>query len=316
MNQRMYKIAFCGVGSIGRRHIINIVSYLKQQNCEYIIDAIRNDKTKEIDSVITNYISNIYSYDSELTNDYDVIFITNPTSHHFSTIQRYSKNTNHMFIEKPIFDKTEYDISRLMLKNDGIYYVACPLRYTNVIRYLNENINCNDAYSVRTICSSYLPDWRPGIDYRETYSAHKDMGGGVSVDLIHEWDYLVYLFGWPEKVIYTGGKYSNLEIDSDDLAVYIGKSKSKVIELHLDYFGRMNIRKLEIFLRDDTIKADLITGKVMYMKSGRIIDLSENRNDYQLREIAHFFDIINGNRPNDNDICHAVKILKIAKGEY
>ena len=316
MNMRKLKIAFCGLGSIGRRHIKNTALYLHQHNFEYEIDAIRHDTSKEIDPEIADYITSVYSYDDEIAFDYDVIFITNPTSQHYSTIKKYSTHTANMFIEKPVFEKTDYDISPLKLKNDGIYYVACPLRYTNVIKYLAENVNCSQAYAVRTICSSYLPDWRLGIDYRETYSAHKNMGGGVSIDLIHEWDYLIYLFGCPEKMMYMSGKYSNLEIDSDDLAVYIGSSKNRIIEVHLDYFGRKNIREIEIFLPDDTIKADLVNGKISYTRSEKIIDLSENRNDYQMREIAHFFDIIRKNCTNDNDIYKAIQTLKIAKGEY
>jgi len=316
MNKLKYKIAFCGIGSIGKRHIKNIVLYLKQQDCEYTIDAIRHDNAGKIDLEIKNYISDIYSYDDELSDDYDIIFVTNPTARHYSTIKKYAKYTINMFIEKPVFDETDYDINALDLKNSGIYYVACPLRYTNVIKYISENVNCGEAYSVRCICSSYLPDWRPGTDYRNTYSAHKNMGGGVAIDLIHEWDYLTYLFGCPEKVMHITGKYSNLEIDSDDLAVYIGKTRNKIIELHLDYFGRKNIREFEIFLPDDTVKADLTEGKITYLKSGRIIDLSETRNDYQMREIEHFFDIINGICSNDNDIYKALQTLKIAKGDY
>ena len=73
--------------------------------------------------------------------------------------------------------------------------------------------------SARVICSSYLPDWRPGVDYRTVYSAHKALGGGVTIDLIHEWDYLVDLFGVPQKLYNFKGTYSDLEIDSDDLSV-------------------------------------------------------------------------------------------------
>jgi predicted dehydrogenase len=315
MNKPYYKIAFCGTGSIGRRHIKNTVLYLQQHNCGYKIDAVRHDTRSEIDAEISGFISGVYSYEDELENDYDIIFITNPTAQHYPAVKKYSRHTAAMFIEKPVFDRADYDIPGLDLKNDGVYYVACPLRYTNVIKYISENINCGEAYCIRAICSSYLPDWRPRVDYRGTYSARKDMGGGVSVDLIHEWDYLIYLFGCPEKLIYTGGRYSNLEIDSDDLAVYIGQSENKIIELHLDYFGRKNIREFEIFLPGDTVKADLAGGRVIYMKSGRAIDLSEQRNDYQMREIAHFFDIINGICPNSNDINKAVLTLKIAKGE-
>ena len=56
-----------------------------------------------------------------------------------------------------------------------------------------------------------------GVDYRTVYSAHKAMGGGVTIDLIHEWDYLVELFGVPDKLYNFKGTYSDLEIDSDML---------------------------------------------------------------------------------------------------
>ena len=75
---------------------------------------------------------------------------------------------------------------RIQLKYGSTYYVACPLRYNAVIQYIKDNIDLQDVISVRSISSSYLPDWRPGVDYRKTYSAKKELGGGVSIDLIHE----------------------------------------------------------------------------------------------------------------------------------
>lgn len=310
----MYKIAFCGVGSIGKRHIKNTAFYLRSQKKEFVIDVIRTDKNAEIDAEISSYICGTYSYEDKIEGDYDVIFITNPTGKHYETIKRYSQNTVNMFIEKPVFDNFDCDIASLNLSESGIYYVACPLRYTSVIQYIRENIDFQKVISVRAICSSYLPEWRAGIDYRDTYSAKKDMGGGVALDLIHEWDYLTYLFGFPEEVTYLGGKYSELEIDNDDLAVYIGKAKSRIIELHLDYFGRKNIREMEIFLTDETVKADLINGMVSYLISGKTVNLSEERNDYQMQEIIHFFGMIEGKHKNDNDIDNAVKTLKLTKG--
>ena len=100
------------------------------------------------------------------------------------------------------------------------------------MQYVKANIIPDDVICVRAMSSSYLPDWRPGQDYRKTYSAHKDLGGGVSIDLIHEWDYLTYLFGWPKKVHSFIGKKSNLEIDSDDYAIYIAEFEKMIAELH------------------------------------------------------------------------------------
>lgn len=308
-----YKIGMVGLGSIGTRHLKNMITVLRNRNISCVVDLIRSGKGKEIEKEISQYINHtFYSYDAA-PEDYDIIFVTNPTNLHFQTIKQFVTKTKHMFIEKPVFDTTDISIDSLQLKQDSIYYVACPLRYTNVIQYMKHQIDLKKVYSARIICSSYLPEWRPNQDYRNTYSAHKEQGGGVSIDLIHEWDYICYLFGKPEKVINIRGIFSNLEIDSDDLSLYIAKYKDKVIEVHLDYFGRKSIREIQVFTDKDTIVMDLINSEIRYLKSGEVIDLKEQRNDFQCKELEHFFDIIEGKATNDNDITMALRILEIAK---
>lgn len=308
-----YKIGIIGLGSIGTRHLKNIATVLKQRNELYMIDLIRSGKGKEIEKEIAQHISHIfYSYDSA-PNDYDVIFVTNPTNLHFETIKQFVTKTKHMFIEKPVFDTTDISIDSLQLKYDSVYYVACPLRYTNVMQYIKKQIDLKNVYCARIICSSYLPEWRPNQDYRNTYSAHKDQGGGVSIDLIHEWDYICYLFGKPEQVLNIRGTFSNLEIDSDDLSLYIAKYEDKTIEVHLDYFGRKTIREIQLFTDKDTIVGDITNSEIRYLKSGEVISFKEQRNDFQYKEIKHFFDIIKGKVINDNDISTAFRTLQIAK---
>ena len=112
------------------------------------------------------------------------------------------------------------------------------------------------------------------------------------------------------------GKVSNLEIDSDDLAIYIGRNQKTTFELHLDYFGRKVQRTLDLFTAEDTIHCDLIAGTVSYLKEGKNITLESERNAYQLAEIAHFFEIINNKTINDSTPEHAYQVLKIAKGEF
>ena len=306
-----YKIAFCGLGSIGKRHLRNTVRYLQEHHYDFQIDAIRSGVGVALPEDIGCYISHEYSYEDEIPTDYDIIFITNPTSMHGECIERYRNNTRSMFIEKPLVD----DISRHSEKLPGelICYVACPLRYTKTLQYVKEHIDCGQAYSVRAVCSTSLPNWHPGEDYRKSYSAHKSMGGGVAVDLIHEWDYLVWLFGRPDKVTGIGRKVSELEIDSEDIAVYVGCTDKRVYELHLDYFGKEEKRILEIHLPAQTVTVDLRGGNIRF-SGGKEISLQEERDEYQMREIAHFFDIIRGVCENDNDMDEAMNTLKIAKG--
>jgi predicted dehydrogenase len=277
---------------------------------EFQIDAVRRNIENPVDE-IRHLVSTQYKYGERLSADYDAIFVTNPTSLHYEALSMYCNNAKWFFVEKPVFDHVNAECD-LLPKN---CYVACPLRYTSVIKYIKENINYKSAFSARAISSSYLPEWRPNKDYRETYSAHKTLGGGVSIDLIHEWDYISNLFGFPKNVYSIMGKFSNLEIDSDDLAVYIGEYPDKLVELHLDYFGRFPVRKLEIFFDGETIEADFLSCTIKHLKSGKAVSLCESRDSYQTKEIEHFFKIMRGELQNDSTIEDAVKVLKIARGE-
>lgn len=307
-----WKVCFIGLGSIAARHIKNLKDIFGE---EIVIDVLRSGNGKVLDERLQNMLGQVYNKYSELPMDYDIIFITNPTRLHYETLLKGQSHAKHFFIEKPVFETGKEDIESLNLKRESVYYVACPLRYTNVIQYLKENIDFSKVYSMRCISSSYLPDWRPGTDYRNTYSARKELGGGVSIDLIHEWDYISYLVGKPQRIHSFIGKKSNLEIDSDDLAVYIAEYEDKLVELHLDYLGRKTIRKIELFTADDSIEADLIEQKIFYRKSNEVVDLNEDRDSYQKKELLHFFDMIDGKCLNDNTIERACQTLRITRGE-
>lgn len=180
------------------------------------------------------------------------------------------------------------------------------------MNYLKKNVDFEKVYSVRAICSTYLPDWRPTIDYRNNYSAKKELGGGVTLDLIHEWDYLTYLLGFPEKIFNLNKKVSHLEISSDDLSIYIAEYNDKLVELHLDYFGRTPTRKVEFYLKEGTIVGDFIENSVILENKEKIILPKE---DIYLNEMNNFFNIIFDKKDNFNDLEHAYKVLKLIKGE-
>ena len=111
-------------------------------------------------------------------------------------------------------------------------------------------------------------------------------------------------------------KLSSLEIDSDDVAIYIARTKTTSIEVHLDYFGRQPIRRLELFLPNDTICCDILKGTVSFLKTRQTETFHFERNEYQMKEIEHFFAIVDGQIGNDSDVSHALQVLRIAKGEY
>lgn len=303
MNKK-WKIAFCGLGSIGSRHLRNLIEILASRGDKAEIDWIQHadrEKPREFESVINS----IYHYEEELPTDYDIVFITNSTYMHRETIEKMQWRTHALFIEKPLFAFADETLNRI--NPQCIYYVACPIRYKKVIQYIKKNINSDDILSAISICSSYLPEWRPDTDYRKCYSAIQKKGGGVSLDLIHELDYLCYLLGDINEIYNIRGKISPLEVDSDDISVYIAKIDKKVVQVHLDYFGRADIRKLIIFTKNDTIETDLLCNTIRFLKEQKAVDFQETRDDFQKQELICFLDIIEGKTSNINDIVRAKK---------
>ena len=310
------KVCMIGLGSIGSRHLNNIQQVLNENDVMFQIDALRsNKKLQNIE--IERVLKHQYYKIEDLPDDYDVIFIANPTALHYDTIYQVLNKTKHMFIEKPVFDNDLYDLHKLQFNPNSVYYVACPLRHKSIIQYVKEKVVPNEnIVSCRIISSSYLPNWRKGIDYRQIYSAKESLGGGVTKDLIHEWDYAIYLFGKPKDIYNIKGHFSNLEIDSDDVSVYIAKYEKMLLEIHLDYIGQKEERVLQLFANDKRIDVDLIHDELNeYQNNSVIKKITFDKEDLYLNEMRYFFDCVAGRKKNINSIADAYATLKIALGD-
>ncbi len=312
------KIAFTGIGSIAKKHIANLRKVLNDRAVDATIDVYRSGKGQDISDDIASLVDNVIAYDyaTPVTQHYDIVFITNPTSKHYDTLKLFYGCADAFFIEKPVFDRTDVDLSFIDAGAGKLFYVACPVRYNSVIRYVHDNIDFSKVISARAISSSYLPEWRPGTDYRKCYSAIQELGGGVDIDLVHEWDYLSYLFGPVKEGFAIRGKLSNLEINSVDTAIYVARTDKTALEVHLDYFGRKSLRCLELFMQDDTVECDLLKGTVTYLKENRTLSFDNDRNIFKIRELEAFLDMVSGIGKNDSTIEHGLRALKYAKGEF
>ena len=130
-----YNIAFVGLGSIATRHLKNVAAFLSNREDTYSIDLYRS-QLRPLPEELQSLVSDIYLYTDEIPVDrqYDVVFVTNPTSMHYETLEKFCKNTKSFFIEKPLFDSTSVD-EAIFEKLKGINsYVASPLRYNAVLQ--------------------------------------------------------------------------------------------------------------------------------------------------------------------------------------
>lgn len=306
------KVCFVGTGSIGKRHIRNLLAICKEKGIEIDIHLLRNTMSELPEDVISNVSRQTISI-QELDTDYDAIFICNPTHLHYKVLGELKSHSKFFFVEKPLFENIERDLAALSLPQSNIYYVACPLRYTRVLVEAKRITENEKVLSARAISTSYLPEWRKKIDYRKTYSAHKDQGGGVRIDLIHEWDYLIELFGSPLEVYSMYGKYSELEIDSEDIAIYIARYADKLVELHLDYFGRKTRRLLELRTVEHEYIFD-INNAIISRDGELMIDFEEEINERYKVELLNFIEIMSGRKTSNNDLQKAINTMQVCVG--
>ncbi len=311
---------FVGLGSIGTRHFNNLRTLCEKQGIALRVDALRSSLSRPLRDGVAEHITAQFTSlcSADALAHYDIAFITNPTAHHAAVLADLKGKVGAFFIEKPIFDEGQIDLDlAALLPPTQKAYIAAPMRWCGTMLALKEYLAAHPEvrpYSARAICSSYLPDWRPGVDYRTVYSAHKDLGGGVTIDLIHEWDYLVDLFGKPCELYQFKGQYSDLEIDSDDLSIYIARYPHLLCELHLDYFGRTYRRALELFTKEGTLVADFGAG-TLTLPDGQCVPYKEDVNERYLRELTYFLEYAQGDvMESKNPPEEGLSVLRLTLG--
>jgi predicted dehydrogenase len=225
-----------------------------------------------------------------------------------------------IFIEKPVLsDLGNTSVISTKLKERNILsYVACNLRFHSGLQFLKKYLDEKKPRinEVNIYCGSYLPDWRRAIDFRESYSAKSEQGGGVHLDLIHELDYCTWLFGFPEKGVSMKRNVSSLSIDAVDNARFEFSYANFTAGLNLNYYRRDPKRTIEIITSEDSILLDLNRNKIQLLGSGEVLYEKhfEMKDTYE-NQMRYFVDVINSKKQTVNDFDYAVKVLKLANDE-
>ena len=298
------RVLIIGLGSIAQKHIeaLNKIS-----NTIEIFALRREDSSHYTHQGVID----IYELKDNLK--FDFIIISNPTSEHGNTIKSLKNLNVPLFIEKPVFNTSGYDdVVNDVLSRNIQTYVACNLRFFDSLIFLKSVIGEKNVNEVNVYCGSYLPDWRPEVDFRTVYSANKELGGGVHIDLIHEIDYLIYLFKFPNKIRKTFKSNSSLNISAYDYANYLFEYDNFCANVILNYFRRTPKRTLEVVCSDGEYEVNLLNNTVKW--NGEIIYSSSQRiKDTYLPQMQYFINnlLLEESIDKFNDIDEAYKILKI-----
>ena len=299
-------ILIIGLGSIGIKHLEAIQSILPIAK----IFALRSNKESEEFPCVTN----IYSFEEITPITADFAIIANPTSEHKKTISKLIEYDIPLFIEKPVYSSLNIEELINSINSREIFtYVACNLRFLDCIRFVKERLSViqdKKLNEVNVYCGSNLKNWRPSNDFRKTYSAIAERGGGVHLDLIHELDYLYWLFGTHKEVTRKFKSQSSLAIPAFDYANYLLDYEGFCANVVLNYYRKDSKRSLELVFEDETWSVDLLKNQIVI--NGEIIFTSEQRiADTYLVQMKYFINSLNGKKKTFNTINDAFEVLKI-----
>ena len=233
-------------------------------------------------------------------NYFHAVIISTPTSNHITDLLEVLENKiNNIYLEKPI-SHSLINLNNIAEKIDlsgANLVVGFDLHFDPGLILMKEYIDTNKIGKIVGFISEvgqYLPDWRPGTDYRSSMSADKTKGGGVMLDLIHEFDYINWLLGPIKKIAGKNKKNSNLEINTEDISVNLLETKSGVLgTLHLDYLQCQLSRTCKIIGDQGVIIWDYNERTVKFMshekKTWVVHDFKKYERNDRFKEIINVF---------------------------
>ena len=300
-------VLIIGLGSIGQKHL----NALKAIDSTLHVFALRSQlNSNEMEGVV-----NLYDLEEVKKNQFDFCIISTPTSHHKSDIEKLISLEFPLFIEKPLYHNLTIrkTVEELNLMNTKTY-VACNLRFLDCLGFMQKELenNQNQINEVSVYCGSYLPEWRINKNYKEIYSAIPELGGGVHLDLIHEIDYVFWLFGKPSNVQKTLASNSSIDIKSIDYAHYLMEYNQFYASITLNYFRRDAKRTLDIVCAKGTYEVNLLANEVRF--NGEIV-FSSNQTFLETYESQLKYFIQNINKTTFNDTNEALEVLRICLNE-
>lgn len=313
-------ILFSGLGSVGQRHLQNMkaeygnFSYFayRTSNSNEVIKDVKLFTVKDISKY---YNIKVFSNINDIKEiSPDIAFITNPNALHINTAIEFAKMGSHLFIEKPLdssldnFDELKSIVEKYNLITFMGYQTRFNPIYDKVKRYLKENKD--KIITAKFIWNTYFPHHHNYEDYSKTHTAKSHLGGGVVLSLNHEIDIILDLFGMPYRLVSTGGKISNLDIEAEDTIMsilnYKVNGRNIPIFLNLSFAQTKEIRRIYMQFTDSTLEIDWMKNTlIIYDINGDVstkYNPKINRNDLFKAEVKYFVDCVKNGKHTFNDL--------------
>jgi predicted dehydrogenase len=306
------RVLIAGLGAIGQRHARNLraidpgvelLAYRRRRLPHVVTETLQRDDSRNVENDFDRVFGDL---DEALAARPDAVFVCTPSSRHLDIAQPAAEAGCHLFIEKPVSHTLE-GLDRLqatVAARGLVALVGCQWRYHPALREVRRQLVAGELGApLRAAIDyrEYLPDWHPYEDYRASYAARADLGGGVVLTQIHDYDLAWWLFGPPRRVTATGGHLSDLETDVEDTVD--ARLEGGVCPVHVrqTFAARPPRRIIDLLYAGTTVEVDLLKAIEGF-----------TRNDMFLAEARHFLDCVDGKATPAIPLADGIAVLEVA----
>lgn len=217
------KAVIIGNGSIGKRHKRN----LKEMGID--VRTVDVDEAHNLNAILNSRV-------------WDFGLVCSPTNLHLQHTYELVRRGIPTFCEKPFYREKDKELLtkiRRCVKHKNLpNMVGCNLRFHEEIAQVANHGFFKKPDVAYAHFGYDLKKWHNDGKHLELYSANKSMGGGITFDAIHEFDYLYHWYGEIDKIDVVAKKVSDVTVDTEDVCdgkIYF--RNGQVAYIHLDYLA-------------------------------------------------------------------------------
>lgn len=314
-----YRALVVGCGSIGRRHARNLKTLGLHHLgfCDTNVEALDQCRKELGGESFTDYAKALEIFKPK------IVLVCTPPVYHVENALAALQAGAHVFVEKPLSHESA-GIEVLIFearRRDRNVQIGYNMRFHPGMQIVKELIDSGKIGRVMWLnaeAGQYLPDWRPWQNYRESYSARQDLGGGIILDGSHELDYICWLLGKPTEVMCRAEHLSSLEVDVEDSAwIYLTFPERRRAELHLDFVQRAYTRTCKVVGEAGTALWDFTKQEVRWYSSAdptwKSIPYKFEVNDMYISEMAHFLKSVGSGTGPLVDLEQSRDVIKVVE---
>lgn len=311
-------IVIAGLGSVGRRHLRNLKALGAQ---EFVLWRSGRSTLPDDD---LGALPVVHDVDGALRARPGAAVIATPTALHLDAAIPLARAGVHLLLEKPVSHSMDRVAELHEAARHGGARVMMAFQYRRhpglqAVRQWTSDGAVGRVVSARAHYGDYLPAWHPWEDYRQSYTARADLGGGAALTLCHPFDYLAWLLGPVTRVTASTGNRGGLGIEVEDTVDATLEFESGATAMvHLDLVQRPSSHGLVIVGTEGTITWDQADGAARLYRSRTerwdVVPAPEGfaRNDMFLAQMQVFLDVCAGTCAAEPTLDEGVHVLKVA----